>query len=266
VDGRRKARTCTVVALAWMLLVSPSPLFALNPALDVNQYSHTAWRIRDGFSRGAIKAIAQTLDGYLWLGTEFGLIRFDGVRAVPWQPPPNQPLPSDDVWRLLATRDGALWVGTANGVARWKAGRLTVYRELTGRIIWELLEDRQNTVWVSGSSVPTGRLCAIRDADVKCVGEDGRLGYGVLGLHEDRKGNLWLGVADGIWRWAPGPPRFFPMPGEDDNVQAFDEDRDGALLVTTRRGIRRFVDGRTVSYPMSGPTTPLNANHLPARS
>ena len=230
--------------------------------LDLNQYSHTAWKIRDGFSRGAIKAIAQTPDGYLWLGTEFGLLRFDGVRAVPWQPPPDHPLPSDDIWSLLAASDGALWVGTAKGVARWKDGRLRVYGELAGRVVWRLLEDRQSTVWVSGSSVPAGRLCAIRDRDVKCFGEDGSLGYGVFGLFEDRKGNLWLGVGDGIWRWTPGPPTFFPMPGEDDNIQAFDEDRDGVLLVTTRRGIRRFVDGRAESYPSSGPSPPLNASHL----
>ena len=61
--------------------------FALNPSLDISQYAHTAWTVRDGFFKGVINSIAQTPDGYLWLGTEFGLLRFDGVRAVPWQPP-----------------------------------------------------------------------------------------------------------------------------------------------------------------------------------
>src|SRR5215469_2577525 len=58
---------------------------ALNPSLDVSQYAHTAWKFRDGFTKGTIVSIAQTPDGYLWLGTEFGLLRFDGVRSVPWQ-------------------------------------------------------------------------------------------------------------------------------------------------------------------------------------
>ena len=244
-------------ALAWILLALPSLAYALNSALDISQYGHTAWTIRGGFLRGAISSIAQTPDGYLWLGTDSGLLRFDGVRAVPWQPPPDQSLPSDEIWSLLAARDGALWVGTAKGVARWKEGRLTVYGELTGRIIWRLLEDRQNTVWVGAGSVPSGRLCAIRDRDVRCFGEDGSLGFGVLALHEDRDGSLWLGVGDGIWRWSPGPPTFFAMPGEGDQIQEFGEDRDGVLLVTTRRGIRRFVDGRAESYPLSGPGTPL---------
>src|ERR1044072_2054204 len=54
------------VMLAW----SPDA-FALNPKLDVSQYAHTSWHAREGFPRGLISSIAQTPDGYLWLGTEF---------------------------------------------------------------------------------------------------------------------------------------------------------------------------------------------------
>ena len=54
---------------------------ALNPSLDISQYAHTAWTVRVGFSLGTIFAMAQTPDGYLWLGCEFGLFRFDGVRS-----------------------------------------------------------------------------------------------------------------------------------------------------------------------------------------
>ena len=88
-----------------MLLAACSCAFALNPALDVSQYAHTSWKIRDGFTKGSIGAIAQTPDGYLWLGTEFGLVRFDGVRAVAWQPPAGQSLPSNYIGKLLAARE-----------------------------------------------------------------------------------------------------------------------------------------------------------------
>src|SRR6202162_2040745 len=81
---------------------------ALNPSLDTNQYAHTAWTVRDGFFKGAIQAIAQTPDGYLWLGTEFGLLRFDGVRSVPWAPPASEHLPSSDIRSLLGARWASL--------------------------------------------------------------------------------------------------------------------------------------------------------------
>ena len=78
----RKRLTQAVVVLSiWLACCSFA--FALDPALDISQYAHTAWKVRDGFAKGVIYAIAQTPDGYLWLGTEFGLLRFDGVRAVP---------------------------------------------------------------------------------------------------------------------------------------------------------------------------------------
>src|SRR5262245_11164679 len=170
-------------ALAGVLLAPPDA-FALDPALDVSQYVHTSWKVREGFARGAIHAIVQTADGYLWLGTEFGLLRFDGVRNVPWSPPEGQGLPSTDIISLLATRDGSLWIGTSKGLARWKDGRLTAYAQLAGQFVFALLEDREGVLWVGGAAAPTGRLCAIRNGNVQCDGDDGRLGRGVFGLYE----------------------------------------------------------------------------------
>src|SRR5262249_43281707 len=105
--------------LASMLLAVPCA-WALNPALDVSQYAHFAWKVRDGFFNGTIDSIAQTEDGYLWLGTESGLYRFDGVRPVLFQPPKDQPLPSTGIEALLATPDGTLWIGTSKGLVSWK--------------------------------------------------------------------------------------------------------------------------------------------------
>src|ERR1700720_2622612 len=110
VAGLRTAQLS--ILLAGVLLAWGPCAFALNPALDVSQYAHTAWKIRDGFSKGIITSIAQTPDGYLLLGTEFGLLRFDGVRTVPWQPSADQHLPSNYITGLLVARDGTFWVGT----------------------------------------------------------------------------------------------------------------------------------------------------------
>ena len=74
-------------------LGSPA-VFALEPSLELSQYAHKARTTRDGFLRGGVRAITQTSDGYLWLATEFGLVRFDGIRFVEWTPPSGQHLPS----------------------------------------------------------------------------------------------------------------------------------------------------------------------------
>jgi len=238
------------ILLACVLLACCSTALALNPALDVSQYAHTAWKIREGFSKGQINSIAQTPDGYLWLGTEFGLLRFDGIRNVPWQPPPDQQLPSSFIMSLLTARDGTLWIGTDKGLASWNRGKLTKYPEVAGHFIFGLMEDRDGAVWVGAATLPTGKLCAIRNGSVQCYGEDGTFGHGASGLYEDSKGNLWVGAKNGLWRWKPGPPQFFSLPGETIGRQNLAEDLDGALLIGLDDGIRRLVDGKTEPYPL----------------
>jgi signal transduction histidine kinase/ligand-binding sensor domain-containing protein len=244
--GHRQTRA--VVALG-ILLACCACAFALDPSLDINQYAHTAWKVREGFATGEINAIAQTPEGYLWLGTESGLFRFDGVRAVHWQPPGNQHLPPGQIGSLLAAPDGTLWIG-AKGLASFKDGKLTHYPELAGHYIFKILEDHEGAIWASGLTEPSGKLCAIRNGNIQCYGEDGTLGLGAFNLYEDSKGNLWAGVLNGLWQWKPGPPKFYPLPGEPDGIQALAEDTDGVLLVGWRGGIYRFVEGKTEPYSL----------------
>jgi streptogramin lyase len=126
--------------------------------------AHTAWFFREGFAQGRVNAIAQTPDGYLWLGTEFGLLRFDGVRSVPWHPPRNEHLPDSWIRTLLAAPDGTLWIGTLRGLASWRDGTLTLYPELAGHSVNTILADREGTVWAGGYAGPTGMLCAMAAA------------------------------------------------------------------------------------------------------
>ena len=119
---------------ALLLIVSLCPRApALDPSLDLTQYTHTAWTARRRVE-GSTRSIVQTPDGYLWIGTEFGLVRFDGVRFVPWSPPAGQQLPSSNIVALLAARDGTLWIGSLEGLASWKDGRLTLYPEVNGGV------------------------------------------------------------------------------------------------------------------------------------
>jgi signal transduction histidine kinase/ligand-binding sensor domain-containing protein len=249
-----------IVALATLAAWCPGA-FALDPTLDISQYAHTAWKVRDGFVKGAIFSIAQTPDGYLWLGTEFGLFRFDGVRVVPWQPPSGEQLPSKFINHLLVSRGGGLWIGTHKGLARWKAGRFTKYSELEGLNITALQEDHEGIVWIGAYGSSVGNFCAAKEVTVQCYGA-GQFGRGVTALYEDRKGNLWVSAATGLWRWAPRPPEHYPSPRDAMATQALIEDDSGALLISTSFGLKRLVDGKIESYSFPGVTGHVSPNRF----
>ena len=246
--------------------------FALNPSLDISQYGHHAWTVPDGFSLGNIYAIAQTPDGYLWLGGEFGLFRFDGVRSIPWQPPAGQHLPNKP-FSLLVTRDGTLWIGTFAGLVSWSGGKLTRYPELDGLLVTSLLEDHEGTVWaglLDGSSgAHAGRLCAMRNGSIQCYGEDGAFGSFVRGLYEDGPGTLWVGAESGLWRWRPGPPSRYATPGM--QISSLSKTYDGRVLIAMlRAGLKQVVGDKVETYPIRDPIHPnrllgdrdVNSNEL----
>src|SRR4051794_27715597 len=231
----------------------------------MSQYAHTAWTTRDGFSVGAIFAMAQTPDGYLWLGSEFGLFRFDGVRSMPWQPPAGQSLP-EKPYALLVTRDGTLWIGTFSGLVSWNGRKLTQYPELDELFVTSLFEDRHGTVWAGimggrrGNSI--GRLCAIRSGTAQCYLEDGAFGTFVWSLGEDSSGTLWVGAESGLWRWKPATPKRFATP--EGRVGDMINAGDGQLLFgISGAGLKRLVAGELRRYPIQSGTnrSALLADH-----
>jgi ligand-binding sensor domain-containing protein len=187
-------RSSCCLAFGCVLLLWCARALALDPALDIGQYAHTAWKIRDVFANGRITAIAQTSDCYLWFGTDFGLLRFDGVRSVPWQPPAGcRYRQTHSV--LLGARDGTLWIGTFRGLAAWNGHELSSYPRFDGYAITGILQDREGTVWVTANeSLKAGLVCAIRVAGPDCHGMDGSLGTWTA-PYEASRGVLWAGEA-----------------------------------------------------------------------
>jgi signal transduction histidine kinase/ligand-binding sensor domain-containing protein len=257
-----KALKCNRFATITALLLCSIPALALDPSVDVSQYAHSSWKIRDGFSKDYFSSIVQTPDGYLWFGSGTGLIRFDGVRNVPWTPV-NDQLHSKDILSLLATLDGRLWIGTTGGLASWKDGKLTQYPELTDQPIYALLADRDGTVWAGGGD-SSGRLCEVNGGKLKCYGEDGSLGHWVNSLYEDKAGNLWVGCMGlkGLWRWKPGPPKFYPM-ADPQYITDLNQSEDGSLLIAGMSGgIQKIVDGKVGQYELPGVDTVIKPRHM----
>jgi signal transduction histidine kinase/ligand-binding sensor domain-containing protein len=253
-----KAALALITISTISLLLGAAPALALDRSLDVSQYGHMAWTARDGFSVGAIFAIAQTPDGYLWLGTEFGLFRFDGLHAVPWQPPAGQKLPNAP-YALLVTRDGTLWIGTFAGLVSWNGNKLTEYPEVGPAFVTSLLEDREGTVWagiLAGSpESPAGRLCAIRSGRVECYQQGGAFGTFVWSLLEDGSGELWAAAESGLWRWKPGAPTRYATPGvRIDDLSKTDEGR--VLIAIRRRGLEQVLGDKLAAYPIRSASNP----------
>ncbi len=251
----KSALALITISTLGFLFGSP-PALALDPSLEVSQYARSTWRIRNGFSLGNIYAIAQTPDGYLWFGTEFGLVRFDGVRSTPWQPPAGQHLPAQNINALLVTRDGTLWIGTFAGLATWSGGKLTRRPELGDEFVASLFEDRDGTVW-AGTLEPSGRLCALKSDGAQCYGTDGAFGRAVWALYEDSSGTLWGAAESGLWRMKPGPPRRYATPTE---LIGLSKGDDGRLLIAVHgAGMLQFVGDKVEPYPVR---SAINSNKL----
>jgi signal transduction histidine kinase len=238
------------ITVASLTLLSSAPALGLDPSLDVNQYAHTAWTVRDGFSLGNIYAMTQAPDGYLWLGTEFGPVRFDGVHSIPWQPPAGQQLPNVNINSLLVTRDGTLWIGTFNGLAGLSGGKLTQVREIGEQFVASLFEDSAGTVWIGtmGNTGRLGRLYAMQGGRVQRYGEGLDFGRAVWALYEDSSGNLWAAAQSGLWRIKPGPPRQYRTRRELVGLNRAD---DGRLLVAMyEAGLLQLAGDKLELYPV----------------
>jgi ligand-binding sensor domain-containing protein/signal transduction histidine kinase len=227
--------------------------FALDPSQEVSQYAHTAWTVKDRFSLGNVYAMAQTPDGYLWLGGEFGLFRFDGVHATQWQPPDGQRLPDRNINSLLVTRDGTLWIGTFAGLVALNRGKLSRPPAIGDHFVASLFEDSNGTVWV-GSLEPSGRLCAIRGGSEECYGKDGVWGRAVWALYEDSSRALWAAAQSGLWRIRPGALKRYATPTE---LVALNKAENGRLLIAMHGArLLQLVGNQLETYPVRGANNP----------
>jgi signal transduction histidine kinase/ligand-binding sensor domain-containing protein len=197
-----------------LFLVAVNSVWAVDPSRHISQYAHTAWRIQDGVFSGSPNAITQTTDGYLWIGTEAGLVRFDGVRFVPWTSPDGKHLPSSNITSLLGARDGSLWIGMEGGLSHWDNRDLTNYLVKPERIN-SIIEDRGGTVWFARSrgSDADGGLCQVIGTGTKCYGKaDGVPGADLAAsLVEDSLGNFWIAASSTFVRWRPGSSSTFTL-------------------------------------------------------
>ena len=227
--------------------------------MRLSQYAHRVWRIQDGAFNGRLTQIAQTPDGYLWIGTSSGLMRFDGVRVVPWVFSQPTRIARFGVAALAATEDGSLWVGT-RPLLRIKDGVTTKY-ELKGSI-GGFQADSNGGLWITQYlQRKEGPLCHAMGSEVKCLGAadgvDDREGASTV--FQDKHGALWLAQQSKILTGRPGSFRTIPLPGTSATdfvytVASITDAPDDSVLVA------KLTNGKTVGlYEYKGDHwTPYN--------
>ncbi len=253
------------MCLLLLLASSFHPASAHDPDALLSQYGHTAWRVQDGALPGAAGAITQTQDGYLWVGTSAGLLRFDGVRFVPFSPPDGERLRSPEIVSLLAARDGSLWIGTTVGLAHWSAGRLTHVSDVVGSIQGIVAGEDQEIWFVrSRSADERGPLCRVSAAlEARCFGKESGIPFRVAtSLARSADGDLWIGSNTGVVRWNPTSQRIYsPMSSALSpdllGVKALVPATDGSMWVGFAKqgpglGLQRLVNERFETFEASG--------------
>ena len=198
-------------------------------------YTLTSWGgDTKGGLPGTVWAIAQTDDGYLWLGTADGLVRFDGARFVPLAATNTMPLPEVGIRALLVAHDGSLWAGFDNGagVSRLRDGQTQDFSEVDGVALGSvtaLEEDRQHAVWGATSA---GLFRFDGGRWQKLGPRHGFPGAAALSLFVDEAGALFVGTADGVFRLGEGAERFEPVSTSSDDVLGLSGDAAGTVWAT----------------------------------
>lgn len=211
---RGGGRSCVWIIGALMLAANP-PARALDPQRGLGQLHHTAWTIEDG-APPDIWALAQSADGYLWLGTGGGLYRFDGVRFEEFRPAAGESLPSANINALFADPQGDLWIGFEAGqISRLRGGRLTTFSPgVTGASVLQIAGGRNNDIWAALMGRRRGGLARYANGRWTMVGQSrGLPPGGVSSVLAARDGSIW--AATGGWLWVLRPKaRTFERTGE----------------------------------------------------
>ncbi len=240
-----------VISLLLYACARVAPAYAADPPIALSDYVVTSWTMKDGLPSEVIWAIAQDRDGYLWLGTNGGLVRFDGVDFVTWESVGGASLPKVPAHSLFISRDGTLWVGFSlsetGGISRIRDGHLSTYGEREGLAhgtVNALAEDVDGTIW-AGTNTGLFRLRGDRWETIHAA--QGLPPARVDSLYVDKPGDLLVGTGAGVFRKPSHAATFQQVDSPDDApppFRGFSEDQSGRIWVTDPVGGFRVLGDR----------------------
>ena len=257
-----------LLALSFWLPFNPGEALADDHNLHISEYVHDVWQTADGLPQNTVQAIAQTPNGYLWIATQEGFVRFDGLSFQVFDRKTNPEISNNDIRALCVARDGSLWVGTLLGdLVRLKDGKFTSYatkHELGENAVSAIYEDRDANLWVGTRGEGLYQLKHGRFKVYKTP--DGLANDSVSSIIEDRDGALWIGTDGGLSIIRGGAfMTLSVMRGlSHDIVRAVIQDRKGAVWIGTEGGgLHRYQDGKLTAYTLKDglPSNSVHAVH-----
>ena len=243
------------LALALICLMTPfQSASALDPTKAPTQYVHSVWRTDEGLPVNSVTKILETSDGYLWVGTQAGLARFDGVRFTVFDHTNTPSLHDDYILGLVEDRAGTLWIATSNGgVSTFREGLFSHVSAIGARAGLALAAAADGSVWVGGY----GGLTHIRNGKVIRVytTDDGLSGDLVRDLVEANDKSVWIATPGGLNHLVGGMIESYSTKDglPDNDVIRLHMGVDDTLWITTQNsGLTRRINGRFEPFQMKG--------------
>ncbi len=247
----RSARSLLPCALLLQFCV---PIRAsLDPDKPIRQYIHQDWQTAQGLPQNSVLAIAQTPDGYLWLGTEEGLVRFDGVHFTILDKRTSG-LQTNLIQVLYVDRESNLWIGTyGGGIACLSHGKFTAYTSANGfpnEPIHAMYEDDHGAIWIGTDG---GGLIRLQDGKFRIfTTADGLADNAVFSVTGDANGTLWIGTHAGLSKLSGGKfSRLGTKEGlSSDFVRSVVVGREGVIWIGTNEGLCRLTSAGVTHFTM----------------
>lgn len=235
------ARLLSSVLAAALCGLTAREAAALDPSRAVHHYTRRDLGTREGLPQGSVEAIAQTPDGYLWLGTQEGLARHDGIRVQVFDRRDTPALAHNRVMALAVGDDGVLWIGTEEGLTRMHRGRFTKLPGADREPIHVLVRASDGGAW----ALSRRTLLRVDEAGARPVGPDEGAPADARALALAPDGTPWVAGIDGrLYRG--GATGFVAMPGpppDDERPRSLLFTRDGVVWMGMTRGLLRGDDG-----------------------
>ena len=227
--------------LLWVVwwTVFPSSAPALDPNKTIPQYAHAAWGTEQGLPNATVPAILQTRDGYMWIGTELGLARFDGVRFAVFDSKNTPELKSNVVQALAEDSEGTLWISTnGGGLTQYRDGKFLAVAENLGQsnTAQGLYVDHSGAVWIGTDGDGATRYW--RGKFQHFTTKEGLSDNSIFAFAQDSDGNLWIGTHQGLDRLAGGKFTVYRTADglPNDYIRSLCPDRKGGLWIGTFGG------------------------------